>query len=170
MNGIQGSWSPEPSEAETEASNALSLQVRRELSPEEQDRLEYLQNQLQSLLQDLAEQPSEQNKGRIREIEAEIEKLTGIKSQSSLTKMAAQLPSQKDEKTEDDKNSTIIHPKTLEETIASHTLPEGGNGPAPDVPGPGLMPQMLRAAGSYQATAKNLSTLLTTQGTSLGSA
>ena len=102
LNGLEGSWTPEPSEAETEAAEAQPFQIRRELSPEEQSRLEFLQNQLLSLVQSLAEHPSEQNKGRIREIEAEIEKLTGIKSPSSLTKLAAKLPGQKDEKTEEE--------------------------------------------------------------------
>lgn len=156
LSGTKGSWKPELSEEEQAAAEAQPLTAPRQLTEEEQNRVEFLQDQLETLLQELAENPSEEKRARIREIESELEEITGVKTGGRLSKMAAKLPSEEDEEEEsEDQDSQSLHmapnPATLAEELAAQTLPEGGSGPQPGIPGPGLMSQMLKAAGAYQS-------------------
>lgn len=78
--------------------NGSPFTVQKELTPEEQRRVEFLQNLLTQTLAMAEGNPTDEQKTRIREIENELEKITGVKAQSRLSTMTAKLPGKTDGK------------------------------------------------------------------------
>jgi hypothetical protein len=74
--------------------------VPKELTPEEQQRVEFLQNLLTQTLAMAEGNPTDEQKTRIRDIENELEKITGVKAHSSLSNMVAKMPGKTDRKKE----------------------------------------------------------------------
>lgn len=70
--------------------------MQKDLSPEEQQRVQFLQNLLAQTLAMAEGNPTDEQKERIRDIENELAKITGVKTRSSLADMAAKLPGKTD--------------------------------------------------------------------------
>jgi len=86
---------------ETEAS---TISFQKELTPEEEQRVLFLQNMLSQLLTLADGRPSEEQRARIKEIEKELEKLTGVKMETRLSSVTEKMPGQKEEKEEDEES------------------------------------------------------------------
>ena len=85
---------PEKTEEELRLESS-TLSFQKQLTPEEENRVLFLTNLLTQLL-DMAEgQPSEEQKSRIREIEKELEKITGVKRRTSLAAATQKMPGRK---------------------------------------------------------------------------
>lgn len=76
--------------------------IRRELTPEEQRRVELLKNMLVQTLTMAQGDPTEDQKKQIREIEDELAKITGVKTRSRISNVTDKMPgkSEKDEEKE----------------------------------------------------------------------
>ncbi len=77
--------------------------MRRELSPEEQRRVEFLKNMLVQTLTMAQGDPTEDQKKQIREIEEELEKITGVKTRSRISNLTDKMPGKDDEDKEKEK-------------------------------------------------------------------
>jgi hypothetical protein len=88
---------PETTEEEQQLEES-TFTVQRQLSPEEEQRVEYLKSLLVSILAQSEEQPTEDQKARIKDIENEIEDITGVKMHSSLSKATDTMPGRTDKK------------------------------------------------------------------------
>jgi len=82
---------PEKTEEEIRLESS-TIPTRKQLTEEEEQRVLYLKNLLAQILAMSEGQPSDEQKTRIREIEKELEKITGVKMQSSLSNAAETLP------------------------------------------------------------------------------
>jgi len=94
-----GNFTIEQSEIETKWSSIFSSS--KELTADEMRRVEFLQNVLIETLTMAQGDPSEDQKKRIREVEDELEKLTGNKTRIRLSNVTDRLPG----KDKDDKDS-----------------------------------------------------------------
>lgn len=96
---------------------------QKKLSPKEEQRVQFLQNLLAQLLTMVEGNPTDEQKDRIRAIEKELEKITGVKTQSSLADMAAKLPGKTDKKKEEEQEKKYqirgIDPKEAERSNKS---------------------------------------------------
>ncbi|MUM78311.1 hypothetical protein GKC30_11765 [Pseudodesulfovibrio sp. F-1] len=137
-----------------------NIAPRKQLSEEEEQRVLYLKNLLAQILTMSEGQPSDEQKTRIREIEKELEKITGVKMQSSLSNATEKLPNKtagarrRDEEEEErrkrERQARGIDPKELEHTAAQNLA---GLTSAANQSTQGL--KMMQSAGSatYQAVA-----------------
>ncbi|MFH1914150.1 MAG: hypothetical protein ABIK45_07740 [Pseudomonadota bacterium] len=101
-----------------------TLPTQKHLTVEEEQRVIYLRDMLAQILAMSEGQPSEEQKTRIREIEKELEKITGVKMPSSLSNAAETLPNKtagarrRDEEEEErrkrERQAKGIDPKELE--------------------------------------------------------
>lgn len=73
------------------------LSMRRELSPEEQRRVEFLKNLLVQTLTMAQGDPTEDQKKQIREVENELQKLTGVKVRTRISSITDKMPGTDDE-------------------------------------------------------------------------
>lgn len=90
----QGTLTLEPEKTEEELRlESSSIPTQRQLSHEEELRVQYLKNLLAQTLSISEGQPTEEQKTRIRDIEKELEKITGVKMGSSLSNAAEVMPS-----------------------------------------------------------------------------
>lgn len=99
----------------TQTSTIASL--RRELTPEEQRRVDYLKTLLVQTLTQIDGIPTDEQKSRIREIEEELEKITGVKMRSRLSDATTRMPGKDDEDEEQTKQEIQaqgIDPKEAE--------------------------------------------------------
>ncbi|BDQ32469.1 hypothetical protein [Pseudodesulfovibrio portus] len=88
-----------------------TFSFQRQLSPEEENRVLFLQNLLAQMLAMADGQPIEEQRSRIRDIEKELEKITGVKVRSSLSAMTKDLPGKQDEDEEENLGVDGIDPK-----------------------------------------------------------
>lgn len=91
---------------------ATSITTRKELSDEDQKRLEKLQDMLNDILLEMGDSPSEAQKRRVREIEKEMEDLTGVKTKTHISDgmnalNKAKLDKEKDEEKETGSGSSL---------------------------------------------------------------
>lgn len=121
---------PEKTEKEKQL-NASAIPVSRELTAEEEKRVIYLQNLLSQILTMVDGQPTDEQKARIKEIEKELTKITGIKMHSSVSNMADKMPARKDDEEEKEKQQmqyTGIDPKDAIHSTMSHSSTQKGPG------------------------------------------
>ncbi|TDT87267.1 hypothetical protein [Pseudodesulfovibrio indicus] len=90
-------------EAEVEAPEigGSPIPIAKQLTPEEEQRVLFLQNLLAQTLAMADGNPSEEQRERIREIEQELEKITGVKVRSSLASATKNLPKSRDDEDEE---------------------------------------------------------------------
>lgn len=82
----KGTLTLEPEKTEEELQRETStIPTQRQLTHEEELRVQYLKNLLAQTLSMSEAQPTEEQKIRIRDIEKELEKITGVKMRSSLS-------------------------------------------------------------------------------------
>ncbi|OIQ48747.1 hypothetical protein BerOc1_03500 [Pseudodesulfovibrio hydrargyri] len=105
--------------------------VRKELTPEEEQRVQFLQNLLAQTMAMAEGNPTDEQKTRIRDIENELEKITGVKSHSRLTKMTAKMPGKTDEEEEKERERKY-QPQGIDPKEAVHNnkpLTDKGDNP-----------------------------------------
>ncbi|MEZ7196579.1 hypothetical protein [Pseudodesulfovibrio karagichevae] len=90
----------EAKEADADEIEGSPFTFQKELSPEEQARVEFLQNLLAQTLAMAEGNPTDEQKTRIRDIENELEKITGVKMRSRISNMTAKMPGKTDRKKE----------------------------------------------------------------------
>jgi len=91
---------PEKSEEEKRLDSS-TISFRKELTPEEENRVLFLKNLLAQLLTMSNGQPTAEQRARIKEIEKELEKKTGIKMRSTISDVTSKMPERdKDEEKE----------------------------------------------------------------------
>ncbi|WP_319470076.1 hypothetical protein [uncultured Pseudodesulfovibrio sp.] len=89
---------PEKTEEEKQLeSNSSPISFRKELTPEEKKRVTFLKDMMAQILTLTDGQPTEEQKARIREIEKELEKITGVKMRSRVSDVTAEMPEKDDE-------------------------------------------------------------------------
>jgi hypothetical protein len=76
------------------------ISFQKDLTPEEQARVEFLQNLLAQTLAMAEGNPTDEQKTRIRDIENELEKITGVKMRSRISNMTAKMPGKTDKEEE----------------------------------------------------------------------
>ncbi len=127
--------------AQTEEQPKQSIfSMRRELTPEEQRRVEFLKNILMQTLTMAQGDLTDEQKQRIREVEAELEKITGVKTRSRISNVTDKMPKRLDEEEEkkEEERKRMEQAKGIDPKDAVH-----GNIPIKKgAPNPGM--QMLR--------------------------
>ena len=125
----------DPQETDQSQETGSSCLVQKELTPEEKQRVEFLLNLMAQILAMAEGNLTEEQKSRIREIENEVEKITGIKTHSRLSSMAAQMPGKTDktdkeeEKEREEKHQLGgIDPKKMEHNNHPVTASEDNPG------------------------------------------
>jgi hypothetical protein len=122
--------------------------VPRELTPEEQQRVQFLQNLLTQTLAMAEGNPTDEQKTRIRDIENELEKITGVKAHSSLSNMVAKMPGKTDgKKDKEEEKEREMGYQTIgidPEEAVHNNKPLAGKGDNPGM-------QMLRTNSLYTA-------------------
>lgn len=130
---------PEKTEEELRLESS-TLSFQRQLTPEEENRVLFLQNLLAQMMAMADGQPTEEQRSRIRDIEKELEKITGVKVRSSLSTMTENMPGEKDEDDEEEAQGVDgIDPK---EAAHSRQADESG-----DSSNPGM--QLLQCTASF---------------------
>lgn len=111
---------PEETEEEKRLTSS-TFSTPKQLSPEEEKRVLFLKNMLAQLLTLADGQPTEEQKSRIKEVEKELEEITGVKMQSRISNTMDKLPgkAEKDKEKEDKQHLPGIDPK---EAIHSNAL------------------------------------------------
>jgi hypothetical protein len=123
----------------------------KQLSEDELKRLEELTNKLTDLLAETDGQPSDEQRGRIREIENEIAKLTGKRPRRSLAAATAKLPLKHKDQDKEQDTLAVESPFLVQERIADATLPK-----KKPIQGVGTLAGPLNnAAATYLAVAEN---------------
>ena len=92
---------PEKTEEEKQLESS-SFSYSRQLTPEEEKRMLFLRNMLSQILTLAVGQPTDEQKSRIREIENELEKITGIKTRSRISNVTSKMPGKSDEEKEEE--------------------------------------------------------------------
>lgn len=92
---MAGNSTVEKDEIAAKWSSIFSSQ--RVLTPEEQRRVEFLKNLLLQTLTMAQGDPTEDQKKQIREIEDELEKITGVKTRSRISTVTDKMPGKDDE-------------------------------------------------------------------------
>lgn len=90
------------------------ISFRKELTPEEQQRVEFLKNLLVQTLTMAQGDPTEDQKKQIREIENELQKITGVKMRTRISTVTDKLPGKDDkdeEKEKQEQQTKGIDPK-----------------------------------------------------------
>lgn len=81
---------PEKTEEEERFANA-TLSIPKQLSPEEEKRVQFLKDTLAQILTLADGKPSDEQKAQIREIEQELEKITGVKMRSRISNASSKM-------------------------------------------------------------------------------
>jgi|GEM_PF-3429616 len=104
----------------TEEGNKWSsvFATRKELTPEEQRRVEFLKDLLVQTLTMAQGDPTEDQKKQIREIEDELENITGVKTRTKLSNVTDKLPGKNDEDEEKEKQQQQA--KGMDPKLAIH--------------------------------------------------
>jgi hypothetical protein len=145
-------------EAEENAIGGSPFSFRKELSPEEEQRVQFLQNLLAQTMAMAEGNPTDEQKTRIRDIENELEKITGVKMRSRISKMTAKMPGKTDEEEEKEREQKYQLRGMDPEEAVHNNKPLTGKG---DNPGMKMLRQnaLLTAIGT-----EALSTTLSTMG------
>ncbi len=93
---------PERTKEETRLESS-TLSFQKELTPEEEKRVRFLKDMMAQLLTMSEGQPTEEQKARIKEIEKELEKITGVKMKTSISNVTEKIPGKKDKEDEKEK-------------------------------------------------------------------
>ncbi|WP_272699991.1 hypothetical protein [Desulfovibrio sp. Fe33] len=121
----------QPATEDTDETSGSPLSFKKELPPEEQRRVIFLQNLLAQTMAMAEGSPTDEQKERIRDIEKEIEKITGVKTKSHLSSMTDKMPGKTDKKEEEEREKSYqsmgIDPK--ETTHNNNTTPAKGDNP-----------------------------------------
>jgi hypothetical protein len=117
---------------------------RKELTPEEEQRVQFLQNLLAQTMAMAEGNPTDEQKTRIRDIENELEKITGVKTFSRLTKMTAKMPGKTDEEEEKERERKYQFRGVDPEEAVHDNKPLTGKGDNPGM-------QMLRQNALFTA-------------------
>lgn len=99
---------------------------QRQLSPEEENRVLFLKNMLAQLLTMANGNPTEEQKARIRDIEKEIEKITGVKVRSNISTATSKMPGKKKDEEDEETSETM---KGISPNEAMHARQPEGNRP-----------------------------------------
>jgi len=91
---------------------------QKQLTPEEQLRVEFLKNLLLQTLSMAQGDPTEDQKKQIKEIENELEKITGVKMRTKVSSLTDKLPGNKDDDKEEEKRQRQA--KGMDPKEASH--------------------------------------------------
>jgi len=106
-------------------SSAISFQ--RQLTPEEEKRVIFLQNLLSQLLTMTDGKPTDEQKARIKEVEEELEKITGVKMRSSISDTADKMVGKKDDDEDEEEKQKKRQLKGIDPKDAAHsTMPDTG--------------------------------------------
>lgn len=107
----------------------------RQLSPEEEKRVLYLQNLLAQIMTMVDGHPTDEQKERIKEIEKELEEITGVKMRSNISDMTAKMPGKKDDEEEEEaKRKMQMQLQGIDPKDAIHAkMPEKSNGNNPGI-------------------------------------
>lgn len=99
--------------AEEKRLESSTISFQRQLTPEEEKRVLFLKNMLAQLLTMADGQPTDEQKARIKEIENELEKITGVKMQSRISDATNKMAGDKkeDDEEERDRQARGIDPK-----------------------------------------------------------
>lgn len=145
INEVQsGNSTVEKTDDMTTAFTLSSFQ--RELTPDEQRRVEFLKNLLVQTLTMAQGDPTEDQKRQIRDVEEELEKLTGVKTRTKISTITDRVPGKKEKNEDEEKHERQA--KGIDPKEAVHNNVEI----KPQVMNPGM--QMLRnnaMFGSIQA-------------------
>jgi hypothetical protein len=131
-------------EAEDNGVGGSPFPFRKELSPEEEQRVQFLQNLLAQTMAMAEGNPTDEQKTRIRDIENELEKITGVRTFSRLTKMTAKMPGKTDEEEEKEREQKYQLRGIDPEEAVHNNKPLTGKGDNPGM-------QMLRQNALYNA-------------------
>ena len=111
---------------------ASSFSFGKQLTPEEEQRVLFLKNMLSEILALAGGEPTEEQKARIKEVEKELEKITGIKTPSRISKVTAKMPGKDDEDKEEEQKQKQMHgidPKeAIHKNIQEVSLENGPTG------------------------------------------
>jgi len=88
---------PEKTEEEKRLESS-TISFQRQLSPEEEKRVQFLKNLMAQILTLADGQPTDEQRTRIKDIEKELEKITGVKMHSSISKATAKMPGKDNDK------------------------------------------------------------------------
>lgn len=113
---------PEKTEEERQLESS-SFSYSRQLTPEEEKRVLFLKNMLSEILAMGGGQPTEEQKARIKEIEKELEKITGIKTRSRISDATSKMPDKDDEEKEEEQQEKQMHGIDPKEAIHNQ-IPE----------------------------------------------
>ena len=115
-------------EDETTSSGLPGLATTRQLSKEEEQRLLWLQDQLADALSALGEPTDEEAAGerrrRIRELQQEIEKLTGVKMPMNLAAASKKMPSSLKDQDDDNDEGANQHDPLLKKILGADSIAE----------------------------------------------
>lgn len=89
----------EKTEEEERFANS-TLSMPRQLSPEEEKRVQFLKDTLAQILTLADGKPTDEQKARIREIEQELEKITGVKMRSRISCASSKMLGEEEEEEE----------------------------------------------------------------------
>tara|TARA_Y100001954_G_scaffold210398_1_gene236250 strand:+ start:13722 stop:14246 length:525 start_codon:yes stop_codon:yes gene_type:complete len=116
---------------EKQEAQASTISFQKELTPEEEQRVLFLQNMLSQLLSLADGRPSEEQRERIKEIEKELEELTGVKMETRLSSVTEKMPGKKEEKAENEES--LVQQFGIDPDEAKHKQSAAPSGEA--VPG-----------------------------------
>jgi hypothetical protein len=137
-------FEPEKTEEEKRLESS-TISMQRELSPEEEQRVQFLKNLLAQILSLSDGQPTDEQKTRIKDIEKELEKITGVKMRSSLSAATEKIPAKSKKAQEEEEHSKLerqIRGIDPQEVVHRLQIAEPGSDQ------PGLGAQMLRRTGA----------------------
>jgi hypothetical protein len=118
-------------EAEDTGIGGSPFSFRKELTPEEEQRVQFLQNLLAQTMAMAEGNPTDEQRARIRDIENELEKITGVKSHSRLTKMTAKMPGKTDKEQEEEREQKYQFRGIDPEEAVHNNKPIAGKGDNP---------------------------------------
>lgn len=122
--------SEQPGASDADEISGSPISFRKELTPEEERRVLFLENLLAQTLAMADGNPTDEQRTRIRDIEKELEKITGVKTKSSLTAMTRKMPGKKDGDEENEREKAYrlgIDPK--EAAHRNNDVPAAGDNP-----------------------------------------
>jgi len=128
------SLTPEKTDEERRLESS-TISYSRQLTAEEEKRVLFLKNMLSQLLAMTDGQPTEEQRSRIKEIEKELEKITGVKTRSRISDATSKMPEKKDKEEEEEE-------ELLEKQMSGIDPKESIHSRMPDMNiknGPGIM-------------------------------
>ena len=135
VEGHELTLSPEKAK-EDQQPQLSAFTFRKQLTPEEEKRVQFLKDTMAQILTMAEGQPTEEQKARIREIEEELEKITSVKMQSRVSDVTAKMVgTEKEEDDEEEEKKNALQAQGTNPQDAIHTRMPEKQGQA----NPGLM-------------------------------